>query len=158
MAIVVRTAIGPADQKAHDRLDQSVETALTRQGGPPNGLMVHLAYPSDEGFLIVDVWTSEDAFRAWWTDVMEPALADLDLRAGEHDISGRWPVPSPASTEPRHHDRPRTYGLVCPAVWGWITALPSRLSPRSMRMASWPLPKVADAGPPKPPGTVTMRS
>jgi hypothetical protein len=45
-----------------------------------------------------------------------------------------------------------------PAVLGVTTTLPSRPSPRSMRRASWPLPKVADAGPPKPSGTVTMRS
>ena len=95
MAIVVRTAIGPADQEAHNRLDQSVEKALMRQGGPPNGLMVHLAYPSGQGFLIVDVWNSEDAFRAWWTDVMEPALADVDLTAGEHEINPVWSLARP---------------------------------------------------------------
>ena len=46
MAIVARTAIQSADQEAHDRLEQAIETALARQGGPPDGLMVHLAYPS----------------------------------------------------------------------------------------------------------------
>ena len=62
--------------------------------------MVHLAYPSGRGFLIVDVWNSEDAFRAWRTDVMEPALADVDLTAGEHEIVlfGRSPVPNRTTT------------------------------------------------------------
>ena len=95
MAIVVHTAIGPADQEAHNRLDQSIETTLMRQGGPPDGLMVHLAYPSGQGFLIVDVWNSEDAFRAWWADVMEPALADADLTAGGHEINPVWSLARP---------------------------------------------------------------
>ncbi len=95
MAIVVRTAIGPADQEAHNRLDQSIETTLLRQGGPPDGLMVHLAHPFGQGFLIVDVWNSEEAFRAWWTDVMEPALADVELTAGEHEINPVWSFARP---------------------------------------------------------------
>ena len=32
------------------------------------------------------MWNPEDAFRSWWTDVMEPALAGVDLAAGEHEI------------------------------------------------------------------------
>ena len=55
MAIIVRTAIEPADQETHNRLDQSVETAIGRPGGPPDGLMVHLALPSGDGFLVVDI-------------------------------------------------------------------------------------------------------
>lgn len=95
MAIVVRTAIAPADKDAHNRFDESVETAVGRQGGPPHGLMVHLAHPFGEGFLIVDVWSSESAFRSWWTDVIDPALADLQLTAGEHEISPVWSLARP---------------------------------------------------------------
>ncbi len=95
MAIVVRTAIGPADQETHNRLDQSVATALMRQGGPPDGLMVHLACPSGQGFLTIDVWRSENAFRACWRDVIEPALAELNLTAGEHEITPLWSLARP---------------------------------------------------------------
>lgn len=95
MAIVVRTAIEPADRQAHDRLDEAVDTAIGRQGGPPDGLMVHLALPLADGFLFVDVWRSESAFRAWWNDVMDPTLADLHLTAGEHEISPVWSLARP---------------------------------------------------------------
>jgi hypothetical protein len=95
MAIVVRTAIESGDQESHDRLDQSVERAIARRGGPPDGLMVHLACPSGQGFLIVDVWRSENAFRAWWNDVMEPALAEVNLTAGEHEINPVWSLARP---------------------------------------------------------------
>ena len=95
MAIVVRTAIESADQEAHDRLEQSIEMAIERHGGPPDGLMVHLAYPSGQGFVMVDVWRSEMAFRAWWNDVMEPGLADVDLTADEHEINPVWSLARP---------------------------------------------------------------
>ena len=95
MAIVVRTAIESGDQAAHDRLDKLVETAIGRQGGPPDGLMVHLACPSGEGFLIIDVWRSENAFRAWWSDVMEPALAEVDLTTGGQEITSVWSLARP---------------------------------------------------------------
>lgn len=95
MAIVVRTAIESGDQAAHDRLDQLVEAAIGRQGGPPDGLMVHLACPSGQGFLIIDVWRSENAFRAWWSDVMEPALAEVDLTTGGQEITSVWSLARP---------------------------------------------------------------
>lgn len=80
---------------AHDRLDQLVETAIGRRGGPPDGLMVHLACPSGQGFLIIDVWRSENAFRAWCSDVMEPALDEVDLTAGGHEITPVWSLARP---------------------------------------------------------------
>ena len=95
MAIMVCTAIEPGDQDAHNRLEQSVETAIVRQGGPPSGLMAHVAHPSGDGFLILEVWSSEGAFRAWWNDVMEPALEELRLTAGEHEINPVWSFARP---------------------------------------------------------------
>ncbi len=95
MAIVARTAIRSADQEAHDRLEQVIETALARQGGPPDGLMVHLAYPSAQDFVIIDVWRSESAFRSWWNDVLAPALAEVGLIAGEPEINPVWSLARP---------------------------------------------------------------
>jgi hypothetical protein len=63
MAIVALTSIRSADQDAHDRLQVAVEAGISRLGGPPDGLMVHLGYPSGDGFVIVDAWRSEDTFR-----------------------------------------------------------------------------------------------
>ncbi|MEA2902468.1 MAG: hypothetical protein QOH36_2355 [Actinomycetota bacterium] len=95
MAIVVRTTIRSADQEAHDRLDQSVEAAIARLGGPPEGLMVHLAHPSGPDLLIVEVWRSESAFRSWWNDGMDPALVEAGLTAGEPDIFPVWSFARP---------------------------------------------------------------
>jgi hypothetical protein len=47
-------------------------------GGPiPAGLIVHAAGPTDEGFRIVGVWDSEEAWRAFRTDRLgAPSGAD----------------------------------------------------------------------------------
>jgi hypothetical protein len=95
MAIVARTLVEPADQAAHDRLDQQVEAGISRLGGAPEGLMVHLGYPSGQGFLIVDVWRSEDAFRSFRRDVIEPAIAAAGLAAGESEICPVWSLARP---------------------------------------------------------------
>jgi len=57
--------------------------------------MVHLAYPSDQDFLIIDVWRSESAFRSWWNDVLAPALAEVGLIAGEQEINPVWSLARP---------------------------------------------------------------
>jgi hypothetical protein len=95
MAIVVRTFIGSADQDAHDRLQAAVEAGISRQGGPPDGLMIHLGHPSDDGFVIVDAWRSEDTFRRWQSEVMEPALAEAGLYASEPEICPVWSLARP---------------------------------------------------------------
>jgi len=95
MAIVARTLVEPADQDAHDRLQHAVEAGISRLGGPPEGLMVHLGHPSGQGFLIVDVWRSEDLFSAWWKQVMEPAIAEVGLTAAESEICPVWSLARP---------------------------------------------------------------
>jgi hypothetical protein len=95
VAIVVRTLVHSADQDAHDRLQVAVEAGLSRLGGPPDGLMVHLGYPSGDGFVIVDAWRSEDAFRRWQSEVMEPALAETGLDGGEPEICPAWSLARP---------------------------------------------------------------
>lgn len=95
MAIAVRTAIGPADQDGHDRLDEAIEAGIARQGRPPEGLMVHLSHPSGDGFLTIDVWRSEDTFRSWWNHVMEPALAEVGLALREQEIQPVWGLARP---------------------------------------------------------------
>ena len=95
MAIVVRTSIEPADQYGHDRLDEVVEAGIARRGRPPEGLMVHLSHPSGDGFVTIDVWRSEDAFRSWWNDVMEPAVAEVGLAAREQEIRPVWGLARP---------------------------------------------------------------
>lgn len=43
----------------------------------PSGLIMHLAGPTDEGFRIIDVWDSEQAFERFKAERLQPALAAL---------------------------------------------------------------------------------
>ena len=43
----------------------------------PSGLILHVAGPTDEGFRIIDVWESEDAWHRFRTERLAPAIAAL---------------------------------------------------------------------------------
>jgi hypothetical protein len=45
---------------------------------PPQGLILHLAGPTDEGVRIIDVWENEDAYRRFEAERLQPAIAALD--------------------------------------------------------------------------------
>jgi len=42
-----------------------------------DGLILHLAGPTDEGFRIIDVWDSEEAFKRFEVERLQPAVAAL---------------------------------------------------------------------------------
>jgi hypothetical protein len=44
---------------------------------PPDGLILHLAGPTDEGFRIIAVWDSEDAWQRFGAERLQPAIAAL---------------------------------------------------------------------------------
>lgn len=43
----------------------------------PRGLILHVAGPTDEGFRIIDVWESEEAWQRFQTERLAPAIAAL---------------------------------------------------------------------------------
>jgi hypothetical protein len=51
--------------------------AAALDGPTPEGLIVHAAGPTDEGFRIIEVWESEDAWRRFLADRLDSAT-DLD--------------------------------------------------------------------------------
>lgn len=44
---------------------------------PPDGLIVHVAGPTDEGVRIIDVWESEEAWEHFRAERLAPAIAVL---------------------------------------------------------------------------------
>jgi hypothetical protein len=95
VAVVVRILVEPGDQSDHDRLESAVNSRIAARGGPPDGLMVHLGHPQDQGFVILDVWRTEAAFQAWWDELLAPALAEAGLHAGPHEITPVWSLARP---------------------------------------------------------------
>jgi hypothetical protein len=45
---------------------------------PPEGLILHVAGPTDEGFRIIDVWESKQAWERFRAERLAPAVAALD--------------------------------------------------------------------------------
>lgn len=54
---------------------QRVAAGLTDPA--PTGLIMHLAGPTDEGFRIIDVWDSEESFKRFQAEHLQPAVAAL---------------------------------------------------------------------------------
>jgi hypothetical protein len=95
MAVIVRVVIDSASQDDHDRLGGAVEARMLAQGGPPDGLMVHLGWPTDEGFVITEAWRTEELFRTYEEHLLGPALIDVGLAAREPEISPAWSIARP---------------------------------------------------------------
>ena len=95
MAVIVRIVIDPASQEEHDRLGALVEARIQDQGGPPDGLMVHLCSPFDNGFVITEAWRNEELFRSYQQHLLNPALAEAGLLAGEPEIRPAWSIARP---------------------------------------------------------------
>ena len=76
---------------------EHLRAALT--GPPPDGLILHLAGPTDEGFRIIGVWESERAWRRFQRENLQPALAArrmVDLMA---KMITRGPLPEDERVE-----------------------------------------------------------
>jgi hypothetical protein len=95
MAVIVRIVIDSASQEDHDRLGALVEARIQDQGGPPDGLMVHLGCPLDNGFVVTEAWTNEELFRSYQQSLLNPALAEAGLLAREPDVSPAWSIARP---------------------------------------------------------------
>jgi hypothetical protein len=95
MAVIVRIVLDSASQEDHDRLGAAVEANLHDRGGPPDGLMVHLGWPEDDGFVITEAWRPDQLFHRYRLELLEPALSDAGLVASEPDISPAWSIARP---------------------------------------------------------------
>jgi hypothetical protein len=95
MAVIVRIVIDSASQADHDRLGAAVETRLHARGGPPDGLMVHLGWPVDDGFVITEAWRTEELFDRYRQELLEPALSEAGLVTRDPDISPAWSIARP---------------------------------------------------------------
>jgi hypothetical protein len=82
MAIVAVFDV-PGMTRAH--YEQSVEKLAGRPGPatspadwPVAGLVSHTAAPTPDGWLVVDVWESEEAFRQF-SQIIQPILRELGV-------------------------------------------------------------------------------
>jgi hypothetical protein len=95
MAIVVQTLVPHASEADADRLDQLVNAAIMRSGGPPAGLMAHICHPSGAGFMICEVWRSDADMQSFYDEVVVPKLAEAGLVPEDSVVSPVWSFARP---------------------------------------------------------------
>jgi heme-degrading monooxygenase HmoA len=64
----------PAPIEAYDALHTAVKDVTATDG---EGLLVHIARPTEKGFEIIEVWESQEQFGAFITNTLPKAVANL---------------------------------------------------------------------------------
>lgn len=95
MAVVLRLTVSPATREQFHLLEDRVVEAISAAGGPPGGLMSHVAYPEGEGFVLAGVWRSEAEGREYVDGGLRGLLADVGLTPGETDVAPVWSFARP---------------------------------------------------------------
>jgi len=95
MAVLGLIRIESAQQDDHDRLQELVESRFSEAGGPPDGLLAHIAHPDGGDFIIVEAWRSEDLFRSYVEAIVVPALVAADLRHSGIEVRPIWSLARP---------------------------------------------------------------
>jgi hypothetical protein len=86
---------------AYRIMHKAVLEVLDEQGGG-EGLVLHLAYPTDQGFDLTEVWETREDFQTFNRDVFPKAMT----RAG---VPMDGPQPQPIEFTPAGVMTPRSY-------------------------------------------------
>jgi hypothetical protein len=62
-----------------ENYDETIPLVEEITHGIPDGLIAHIASPTETGYRITEVWQSEDHWKRFWTDVLTPLLQRLYL-------------------------------------------------------------------------------
>jgi quinol monooxygenase YgiN len=91
----------PAPIEAYKAVHQAVLEVVAEDGGT-EGLVLHLAYATDQGFDLTEVWESKEQFDAFNRDVFPKAMA----RAG---VPMEGPAPEIIEFDPVGVMTPRAF-------------------------------------------------
>lgn len=91
----------PAPIEAYQAMHKAVLEVISEEGGG-EGLVLHLAYATERGFDLTEVWESKDDFDAFNRAVFPKAMA----RAG---VPMDGPTPEPVEFNPAGVMTPRTF-------------------------------------------------
>jgi quinol monooxygenase YgiN len=83
MAIAVIAPI--PDKETYENLSEQMFG--TKRGPTPDGCLVHSAGEGPNGFRVVDIWESQEAFDSFMNDKLMPAMQE----AGMGDMTGTPP-------------------------------------------------------------------
>ena len=86
MAVVVSNVIPGGNQDLYDRVSEKLGFAEAL----PEGCQLHIAGPVDEGWRVITVWDSSEAFEGFRDGTLVPTL---------QEVSGGQATPQPSVTE-----------------------------------------------------------
>jgi hypothetical protein len=95
MAVVLNLNVFPATQEQFNVLDDRVGEAMMSAGGPPAGLLSHVVYPGDDGFVVSGVWRTETEGRDYVDEVLRPMVKEVGLTPGETECLPAWSFARP---------------------------------------------------------------
>ena len=95
MAVLLRVSVDRATQEQFNELEVRVGQTMMQAGGPPEGLMSHVVYPEEEGFVLSEVWRAPDEGQTYLDTVVRPLMSELGLSAGETTVSQVWSFARP---------------------------------------------------------------
>jgi hypothetical protein len=65
----------PAPIDAYLAMHKAILEVLDEEGGA-EGLLLHVAYPTDQGFDLTEVWESKEQANDWFANNVAPALPE----------------------------------------------------------------------------------
>lgn len=77
MAIGLRLRFEGGTQEQYEAVHQGMDV----DANPPEGLIFHMAGPTDAGWGVIDVWESREAFDTFLADRLGPKIQELGDRA-----------------------------------------------------------------------------
>ena len=90
MAIAMLQIVSGRSQEDYEQVVDRVFGAGSQEPSPeaaPDGLVLHSAGPTDEGWWVFDVWESPDHMRRFFDERLAPAMRELGLpSAGKPQI------------------------------------------------------------------------
>ena len=95
MAVVLTLSVFPSTQEQFNLLDDLVGRAMMSAGGPPAGLLSHVVYPDQDGFVVADVWRTEPEGRDFVDTVLRPLVTEAGLIPGDTDCRPVWSFARP---------------------------------------------------------------
>ena len=95
VAVLLEFAVGAGTHDQFNMLDDRVGETMMRAGGPPPGLMAHVAYPVGDGFVVADVWSTEAEGQAYVSDVLTPLAKTLGLEPTVTRVLAVWSFARP---------------------------------------------------------------
>ncbi len=105
MAIAVFSQWPPGPTATVERIAERINRLLG--GQPPAGSLYHAEGPTDEGgWWTFNVWESEDAFRRFNQDILQPVLDEVGAPPTEaRQLQVAWDTSRPPSANPGAADR-----------------------------------------------------